>query len=416
MLFPLIRPINRLGHGFWLTAASFALLAIAAPPAASQATSLPVGFTETLIASGISFATAMEFAPNGSIFVAEQTGALRVIQGNTLLPTPFVSLTVDPNGERGLLGIAFHPDFAANPYVYVYHTVPTVNGPSFNRVTRFLTDPLNPTVALDGGTPILTLPNLSGATNHNGGAIHFGADGKLYVAVGENANPSLAQNPSTPFGKILRINPDGSTPGDNPFIGVAGTDPNIYALGFRNPFTFAVQPGTGRIFVNDVGQLTFEEVNDLLPGANYGWNTVEGPNPPGISGMTYPFYSYSHGGGPDQGFVITGGAFYNPLISTFSSSFIGDYFYADLANGWIRFLNTSSNSNASSAFATGIPLPVDLKVSNDGGLYYLARGSGSVYRINGAFNFAVAAPEPSTVGMIAVVGIPLLCRRWRRKR
>jgi glucose/arabinose dehydrogenase len=415
----------RLSHGSRsgsVRAAAFvALLALAAPPVASQTSSLPGGFSETLVASGISFATAMEFAPNGSLFVAEQTGALRVIQGNTLLPTPFVSMTVESIGERGLLGVTFHPDFANNPYVYVYHTVPCVNGPSFNRVTRFLTDPVNPTIALDAGTPVLTLPPLSGLTNHNGGAIHFGRDGKLYVAVGENANPPLARDMTTPFGKVLRLNPDGTTPGDNPFVGVPGVDDRIYASGFRNPFTFAVQPGTGRIFVNDVGQNTFEEVNDLLPGADYGWFVTEGPNPPGVPGITYPFYSYLHGGGPDQGFAITGGAFYNPLVSTFAPSFVGDYFYADLINGWIRVLDTSSNSNASSAFATGIPIPVDLKVSSDGGLYYLARGfsgspgGSSVYRINGQFSFSTAAaPEPASLALLAAAGLFLVRRRKRR--
>src|SRR5262245_66504084 len=131
----------------------------------------------------------MALAPDGRIFVAEQGGTLRVIQNGTLLPTPFVTLSVDSNGERGLLGVAFDPAFAANNFVYVYYTVPTA--PIHNRVSRFTA---SGNVAVPGSEQqILNLDNLSGAMNHHGGATHFGPDGKLYVAVGENANSANAQ-------------------------------------------------------------------------------------------------------------------------------------------------------------------------------------------------------------------------------
>jgi glucose/arabinose dehydrogenase len=403
------RNLSRFALRSTIGASLLLFMAWTAPPAAPQAASLPVGFTEALVSGGLSNPSAMEFAPNGSLFVAEQGGNLRVIQNGTLLSTPFVSLSVDSSGERGLLGVTFHPEFATNPYVYVYHTVPGSGGSApFNRVTRFLADPNNPTVALNSGETVITLPNLSGATNHNGGGIHFGTDGKLYVAVGDNANPALARSLNSTMGKMLRVNPDGTIPTDNPFFNTAtGDNRMIYATGFRNPFTFAVQPGTGRIFVNDVGQVSFEEINDLLPGRDYGWNATEGPNPAGIAGIEYPFFSYARGSGPDTGRAITGGAFYNPLISTFAPNFVGD----DLLSGWIRVLDTSNGSNISSAFATGIPNPVDLKVSNDGGLYYLARGSGNVYRISGTFSFSVAAPEPSALALLIGAIVPLALRR-----
>src|SRR5262249_33295487 len=161
-------------------------------------------------------------------------------------------------GERGLLGVAFDPDFATNQFVYVYHTVP--GSPPHNRVSRFTA---NGDVAASGSeVPILDLDNLSGATNHNGGAIHFGPDGKLYVDVGENADASNSQSLDNRLGKVLRINPDGSIPSDNPtsFPGISGSPTGanraIWAVGLRNPFTFAFQPGTGRLFINDVGQST----------------------------------------------------------------------------------------------------------------------------------------------------------------
>src|SRR5207247_421716 len=154
--------------------------------------------------------TAMEFAPDGRLFVAQQGGQLRVIKDGQLLATPFVNLNVDSSGERGLLGVAFDPNFATNNFIYVYYTVP--GSPAHNRVSRFTA---NGDTAVAGSEFILlNLNNLSAATNHNGGAIHFGPDGKLYIAVGENANPSNAQTLSNLLGKVLRINSDGSIPND----------------------------------------------------------------------------------------------------------------------------------------------------------------------------------------------------------
>ena len=125
---------------------------------------------------------------------------------------------------------------------------------------------------------MLDLNNLSTASNHNGGGLHFGLDGKLYISVGENATRTNSQTLSNLLGKVLRINADGTIPSDNPFFNTAtGQNRAIWALGLRNPFTFAVQPGTGRIFINDVGETTFEEINDGRPGANYGWPDTEGP-------------------------------------------------------------------------------------------------------------------------------------------
>lgn len=340
---------------------------------AVNAATLPEGFTETQI-SGLSAPTAMALAPDGRIFVCQQGGALRVIKNGALLPTPFMTLTVDPAGERGLLGIAFDPNFATNNFLYVYYTVPFE--PRHNRVSRFTA---NGDVVVPGSeTIILELEPLTLASNHNGGALHFGPDGKLYIATGENATTSNSQTFANKLGKILRINPDGSIPADNPFLAqTSGTNRAIWALGLRNPFTFAFQPGTGRMFINDVGQSAWEEINDGIAGSNYGWPTTEGPtsNP----AFRSPLFAYNHGNGPTTGCAITGGTFYNPPAVQFPASFVGKFFFADLCSGWIRVFDPATGT--ASGFATGISLPVDLKVGSDGSLYYLSIGSGSVFRV-----------------------------------
>jgi glucose/arabinose dehydrogenase len=327
-----------------------------------------------VIATGLASATAMEIAPDGRIFVAQQTGALRVIDaGGTLLPTPFVTLSVDSRGERGLLGIAFDPTFATNNFVYVYYTAttPTIH----NRVSRFTA---SGNVALPGSEQVIfELDALSAAQNHNGGAIHFGLDGKLYIAVGDNANGNNSQSLATVHGKILRINADGTIPPDNPFHGVPGSNPAIWALGLRNPFTFAVHPGTGRLFLNDAGEVTFEEINDGMAGANYGWPIQEGLSLD--ARFQNPLFAYGHGPGNELGCAITGGAFYAPANVAFPEEYVNDYFFAEFCNGWIRRFDPVQRSVT--LFATGLSFPVDLRVGADGRLYYLARGTGSVGRI-----------------------------------
>jgi glucose/arabinose dehydrogenase len=340
--------------------------------AAATAATLPAGFSETTIA-GFTNPTAMAIAPDGRIFVAQQGGALRVVKNNALLATPFVTLTVNSTGERGLLGVAFDPDFLNNHYVYVYYT--TSSAPLHNRVSRFTA---NGDVAAAGSEVVLMdLENLS-ATNHNGGALHFGRDGKLYVAVGENAVPSNSQTLTNRLGKVLRINSDGSIPADNPFHDTAtGANRAIWALGLRNPFTFAVHPRSGRLFINDVGQSTWEEINEGVPGGNYGWPSTEGPttNPAYVS----PLHHYANSNSVEC--AIAGGAFYAPELRQFPASYAESYFFQDLCGGWIRRLDASVQSNG---FATGVSSPVDLLVGHDGSLWTLSRGGGALLRIRWA--------------------------------
>ena len=336
---------------------------------ATYAATLPEGFTETAI-SGLSNPTAMQIAPDGRIFVCQQGGALRVIKNGVLLPAPFITLSVDPVGERGLLGIAFDPNFTTNNFLYLYYTVPS--NPRRNRISRFTA---NGDVVVPGSEVIIwELDFLTSATNHNGGAIHFGPDGKLYIAVGENATEENSQTLDNMHGKMLRINSNGTIPEDNPFFNIAaGNNRSIWALGLRNPFTFAFQPGTGRMFINDVGQDSFEEINDGIAGSNYGWPATEGvtANP----AFRSPLFAYPH----DEGCAIAGGAFYNPVTVQFPPSFVGKYFFADLCGAWIRVFDPATGT--ASDFASGISQPVDLKIGTDGSLYYLSRGSGTVFRV-----------------------------------
>jgi glucose/arabinose dehydrogenase len=351
----------------------------------ASAATLPSGFIETTLASGIASPTAMAIAPGGPIFVCSQTGALRVIKNGVLLTTPFVTLSVDSVGERGLLGVALDPHFTLNHYIYLYYTVP--GNPSHNRVVRLTA---NGDVVLPGSRVILLeLDPLSTATNHNGGALHFGADGNLYIAVGDNAEGSNSQNLSNLLGKILRIVPDGTIPSDNPFVQSTTARHEIWAFGLRNPFTFAFRGTTNLMYINDVGQSTWEEIDLGLAGANYGWPATEGPttNPAYKS----PVYYYGH----SDGCAITGGAFYSPSTPNFPSSYVGKYFFGDYCSGFIRILNPSTAQATN--FITGASQPVDIHVGADGSLYYLARGTGSVMKVRYTTNlFPVITTQPKS--------------------
>src|SRR5687768_3436805 len=218
-----IEPIVRRLLGLVLITSVFALWSCSAEQQGEhlgeqrQAATVPAGFADETLVTGLSSPTAMAFAPDGRLFVCQQGGQLRVIKNGALLATPFLTLTVNSSGERGLLGVAFDPNFSVNRFVYVYYTATT---PAIhNRISRFTA---NGDVAVAGSEVVLMdLENLSAATNHNGGAMNFGPDGKLYIAVGENANRDNSQTLANRLGKMLRLNSDGSIPTDNPFFGTA---------------------------------------------------------------------------------------------------------------------------------------------------------------------------------------------------
>jgi len=432
----------------------------------SAQTVLPDGFGERQYATGLTDPTAMAFAPDPCptsgtpvhrLFVCEKEGRIRVFRNGVLQPTPFLSVAADTRGERGLDGICFDPNFAANHYVYIYYTIlqPDANAPTHNRVLRVTANPANPDVALPGSaTSIMEMDDLVATSYvHNGGGMHFGPDGKLYISVGENGQGTPSQSLNTVFGKILRINPvpenpDGTNPEstfptDNPFYHTAtGKNRAIYCLGLRNPFTFNFQPGTGRMFIDDVGASAWEEINEGLSGRNYGWPTVEGPAQPPINGFTNPIFAYNHfpqQGGPPLGCAITGGAFYNPPSRCsgeppfgFPAAYVGQYFFLDFCSGWIYTMDPNHIDPASphgfhriNLFATGIHgYPTYLTVGPEGNLYYLSRADGAVYQIRYPASLSPTIgtqPADVLVGQgwpatftVDASGVPPLHYRWQR--
>jgi glucose/arabinose dehydrogenase len=399
----------------------------------AEAVTFPAGFTQTVVGNNLGRVTAMALAPDGRKFVIVQDGTVLVLPANstsTTLATTFLKLTVDDQGERGLTGIVLDPNFATNNFVYLYYA--SLTPAPHNRVSRFVA---NGNVALtSGGVPvqtvILDLDNLSTTNIHNGGAMNFGPDGKLYIAAGENANGANAQSLGNLLGKILRINADGTIPTDNPFFATAvGKNRAIWAMGFRNPFTFAFQRGTNKMFVNDVGASAWEEINDTVKGGNYGWPTTEGATTD--PRYTSPVFAYAHDpAAAVTGCAITGGAFYNPVTSRFPADYTGDYFFGDFCNHWIRRFDpvtkvvTNFAGGAPGSVGT-TPHPVDIKVGSDGYLYYLARdGVGRILRVDFTGSTAPTIQEQPTsqsVGIgesvtfdVTAAGAGTLTYQWQR--
>jgi glucose/arabinose dehydrogenase len=357
-------------------------MAVAALTAALAGSVTPVhsapvlqqGFTNSHVVSGLTNPTDMEFAPDGRLFITEDTGRVRIAKPDGTPLTTFLDISskVDSLGERGLLALTFDPGFSTNHYVYLHYTrKATSTTPPHNRVVRVTAS--GDRVVAGSEQLIFRLGNQSAANEFPqfmGGALDF-KNGKLYVATGDNDTPDKAQQLTNLFGKILRINKDGTIPTNNPFYATAsGNNRAIWARGLRNPFKFAIQPGTGAIFINDVGEHTWEEINRGAAGANYGWPVHEGRanDPPYVD----PIFAYGHGSTATTGCAITGGTFYNPPTVDFPAQYVGDYFFADFCNGWIRVRNSDGTV---SGFATGLERPIDLEVSQAGELYYLSRSS-----------------------------------------
>ncbi|MEM3113413.1 MAG: PQQ-dependent sugar dehydrogenase, partial [Candidatus Pacearchaeota archaeon] len=338
----------------------------------------PPGFVEVPYVTGLSNPTAMEFSPDGRLFIAEQAGNLKIYDQNGNYLSTFLTAPVTSSYERGLLGVAFDPNFTTNRYIYVYYTA---SGTNMNRVSRFRASSTNPNV-VESGSELQILNTVATPGYHNGGAIHFGNDGMLYIGVGDGHSSSSAQNLDSLGGKMLRINPNNYpniAPTDNPFYTGSQSDNRgkVWAYGFRNPFTFAVDPATGRIYVNDVGQDNWEEINNLTRAGNYGWPDCEGNSGICSAPRIAPLYTYSH----SNGCAITGGVFYRG--NTFPQQYNGSYFFADFCGNWIRRLDSGGNL-VSGNFASGGNMNgvVDFKVGPDGSLYFLSYYNGAVYKIS----------------------------------
>jgi quinoprotein glucose dehydrogenase len=263
--------------------------------------------------AGFGFAVNVAFAPDGTMFVADKdVGQIRVVRDGVLLPQPFVELPVQvTTNETGLLGVAVHPDFPAEPWVYAYFTDAT---DGFNRLVRIRAEG-------DRGTDVETLLDLLPAVGfHNGGDIAFGPDGLLYVVVGDGTVPDHAQDPESLGGKVLRVTPDGSVPADNPF----GSGDPVFALGIRNSFGLCFDPATGDLWETENGPESHDEVNRIVAGGNYGWPLQLGPG--GEPGFIDPVHDF-----PDI-VVPTGCAFdAGGGILYFGGGYSGNLFRMDVA-------------------------------------------------------------------------------------
>jgi glucose/arabinose dehydrogenase len=384
--------------GLTLTAALIAAATLGVPAAASPP-SLRPGFDDSLLAS-LPKPTALAFTPDGRLLVTSQPGVLRVIAGGSLLPTPALDLSASTcaDGERGLLGVAVDPSFADNHLIYLYRTVAS-GGACVNRVSRFVLGDDN-LVDPASEQPLLNSP--SPGCCHEAGDLHFGNDGNLYVSVGDGGLGG--RDRSVLLGKVLRITPSGGIPSDNPFLGPGtarcnlsgSTDPGTvcqetFAWGLRNPFRLAFDPNVAgtRLYINDVGENTWEEIDAGQSGADYGWNIREGfcttgsttdcgPPP---AGMTNPLYAYQHANGCT---AITAGAFVPNGV--WPAEYDDAYLFADYLCGTVFELVPDGNGGyGATTFASGFGSggPIDMIFGPYGqtqALYYTTYVNGGEVR------------------------------------
>ena len=332
---------------------------------------------------------------SGRIFIVEQTGFIRILENGSLLGTPFLDISSGFNlissGERGLLGLAFHPDYSSNGRFFV-HYFRSVSGQDQTVIQEHQISG-NPNVGDQNGQVILTLDQPS--TTHNGGWLGFGpSDGYLYISAGDSGTPSnpsgRGQELSTLLGKILRIDIDSGSPygipESNPFVGAKGARGEIWAYGLRNPWRASFDPLTGRLFAADVGQSTWEEVDIIEGGKNYGWNIMEGPacfKPPvgcDMTGLEPPIHSY----GRSFGRAVTGGyVFRGQQIP----ALVGDYIFGDYVTGRIWALTEGPEAwSPTELFNTSLSIS-SFGVDEDSELYVVHHG-GSIWK------FSSTAPRP----------------------
>jgi glucose/arabinose dehydrogenase len=382
-------------RSLWLVPLSFFFSTLAA-----GATYSDPRFSDTAVVQGLSAVTDFTFLPDGRILILEKAG--RVLATGPGGGTPTVVLdfrnSVDDGGERGLLGICLHPSFATTGWIYVYYTT---NVP-MNRISRFTLT--GSTISAASEMTILDNVEITPpASNHNGGTVLIGPDGKLWAAPGDSGTggakaQDLAAASSSRFnGKVLRMELDGSPAAGNPFLGDPSKEPRIWAYGFRNPFRFSFRPSNGSIYVGDVGQSTREELDVGVAGGNFGWPYMEGfiqqPGGPGPCPATTtclpPVFDYVR----TVGTTITGGVFVTS--NAYPASLRGRYVFGDHGAGWIRYLEFDSNNALVGGLhdlATGVEGPVAFHQGPDGYLYYAAINSGKIYRINYGKNFHTVTP------------------------
>ena len=371
----------------------FALMACGPRPMAPGPGPGSDSVTLQLVTSGLTHPLHVTAPPGDTarLFVVQQDGQVRVLVHDTLLATPFLDVSghITSGGERGLLSLAFHPSYAQNGWFYVYFTDP--NGDT--RVVRYRVSP-GPNVAdsLSGDTVLSVAQPFA---NHNGGLLLFGLDGMLYVGLGDGGSSGdplgNGQSLGTLLGKLLRIDVDAggpyAIPAGNPFVGVSGARGEIWLYGLRNPWRFSFDRANGDLYVADVGQSGWEEVN-VLPaggggGVNYGWNTMEGNHCYAAatctrSGLTLPVVEYE----TSEGCAVTGGYVYR---GDRVPALVGVYLYGDFCGGWVRSLRYVGGQAIEPYDWPSLRVSGGLSSFGEDarGELYITTLSGSLYRIVG---------------------------------
>jgi len=347
--------------------------------------------TLTSVASGFTSPLALVQSNDGTnrFFVVEQRGTIRIIQNGAPLAANFLDISskVSSGGEKGLLGLAFHPQFAQNRKFYINYTR-VQNSQLQSVIAEYLVSAADPNQADATSERILLVLNQP-FDNHNGGQLAFGPDGFLYIGFGDGGSGGdpmgNGQSLSTLLGKILRINVNGTSgskpygiPADNPFLN--GAAPEIWAYGLRNPWRFSFD-STGRLFCGDVGQGQFEEVDIIQKGGNYGWNVMEGAhcfNPSSgcnQSGLILPIAEYDH----SEGTAIIGGFVYRGTAIT---QLQGSYVFGDFTGGKIwRLQETSSGSWTRTVLLTTTRTISSFGQDQAGELYVVDYGAGAVLKL-----------------------------------
>jgi glucose/arabinose dehydrogenase len=390
------------GRGICQLAIAFLILAVTGcgsgggtftttPPPPSGTSSI----TLTPFVSGLSSPVDFQTPDDGSgrIFIVQQPGTIRIISGGSLLTMPFLDITSKVNfdgGEQGFLGLAFHPNYNQNKRFYLNYD--RLSGGQMQTVIAEYQLSVDPNAADPASERILLTVNQP-FPNHKGGQMAFGPDGFLYIAFGDGGGEGdpqgNGQNRQTLLGKILRIGVDPpftsglqyAIPADNPFVGTSDRG-EIWAYGFRNPWRFSFERGASRLFVADVGQDRFEEVDLVQKGLNYGWNTMEGAhcfNPSSgctMTGLTLPIAEYDH----SEGTTVIGGYLYHGIAI---SGLAGAYVFGDFGNGKVYQLTESSGTWTRTLLLSSGPHMSAFGQDSTGELYVIDYVNGSVFKITG---------------------------------
>ena len=353
-----------------------------------------IGYSQTisLQSFGTGFVSPVEITNAGDtrLFVVQKGGLIRILNADgTVNATPFLNLSslVTTNSERGLLGLAFHPNYATNGYFFVNYT----NLAGNTVIARYTVSATNPNIANTSETVLMTITQPF--SNHNGGTLKFGSDGYLYIGMGDGGSGgdpgNRAQNINENLGKMLRIDVNVSTapfyasPSSNPYVGVAGND-EIWAVGLRNPWKFSFNRLNGDLWIADVGQDAIEEINKVvspLPnsGINFGWRCYEGNSTYNASGcapsstMRFPFVQYARFGGACS---VTGGYYYS---GTAYPNFQNKYFFTDYCDNKIRMVDNAGVITTTASFSGNNFVTFGEDVNGE--LYIAGITSGTVYKI-----------------------------------